>query len=436
MKIKTKILKIWRKIMAYINGKEILFSSCIGEGGTQQPQLFAPTISLSGDTLTITNDNSNGAFVSHFEVLANGEVKKSINVGEACDLSTLGLLAGSYTITARARGNYFKASADSNSVSYSVSGGSSVVNDISVTYNLTGVTTDGVDTIPKELLNTKVLVKVTADDGYELPKSVSVSGCSYNWHRSLGYLYLQDFTDDVVITITAEKFVAQTFNIITNLTNVTADQSNVTTVRNDYGATLKFTANDGYTLPAEITATNCEYMWWNNTGELIIAQGTTGDIVVTIVGVKTDSGGDGEDTTTYVIEAGTWIADNCDQYYDDPYATGNDGVEANTWKRMLTDSDVTLPCRIDFENGGIETAEIYYNDCDGYVCYGVTFQTDGRMTFNLEDATDVDAICDGDDADDVYLHIDAETYPDGITLNENQYKAWMAVFFKYVPEEN
>lgn len=222
--------------------------------------------------------------------------------------------------------------------------------------------------------------------------------------------------------------VVKTYNIKTSLKNVSASSSNATTIKDNYGAVLTFTANPGYKLPREITVTNSGgYIWNNFNGELALATGTTGDILVTIVGEV-------EETETYTIKPGLWVDNGADVTLDGDsiYVEGNDGVQANTWNTCLNDADVTLPCRIDFPDGGVESWD-FESQAESYVCYGITFQTDGRVTFNLEDATDVDAYCDTDDADQIYLTINGgDYYPNGIELDENQYKCWMAVFHEAI----
>lgn len=100
------------------------------------------------------------------------------------------------------------------------------------------------------------------------------------------------------------------FNIVTNLVNVTADSSNITEIASDKGAMLKFTPNNGYTLPTDIIVNGCQYWWrnFNTYGELVIGANTVvTDVTITIVGVKGDASGDSgntnpnERTITYAL---------------------------------------------------------------------------------------------------------------------------------------
>ena len=84
------------------------------------PTLNAPTISLSGSTLTITNPVTNGSFVSGYDVYKNGTLLTS-TISLTVDLSTLITDSGTYTITVKAKGTNFNDSVASNSVEYIVS---------------------------------------------------------------------------------------------------------------------------------------------------------------------------------------------------------------------------------------------------------------------------------------------------------------------------
>ena len=136
---------------------------------------------------------------------------------------------------------------------------------------------------------------------------------------------------------------------------------------------------------------------------------------VTITGVETESGDDGG-TTSYVIKAGYYWDNGCSRVDDN-------GVIY--WDQALDDSGASLPCFIGNEDNEnwFESWKIDVSDYSGYVCYGITFQSDGRVTFNLEDGGDLDAFSESDDGETC-----AVTVLTDITVTENQYKAWNAVF--------
>ena len=79
--------------------------------------LPAPSISLSGDILTITDESG---LAEAFDILVDGEVVIMVSTnGTPVDLTTLGL-TGTHSITARAKASGYADSAESEAVSYSV----------------------------------------------------------------------------------------------------------------------------------------------------------------------------------------------------------------------------------------------------------------------------------------------------------------------------
>ena len=108
------------------------------EGGGNTPTLNAPTITLTDDTLTITNPASNGNFVAGYKIYDGNTLLDTISASEA-DLSTYELADGNHTITVKAAGTYFTDSAASNSVTYTVSSGYNLTIDVSSSaYTSTG----------------------------------------------------------------------------------------------------------------------------------------------------------------------------------------------------------------------------------------------------------------------------------------------------------
>lgn len=84
-------------------------------GGGNQPQLNAPSISLSANTITITNPATNGNFVTGYNIYINGTYYDSTSTN-TYDLSTFAQSgATSASITATAIGTNFLESAESES---------------------------------------------------------------------------------------------------------------------------------------------------------------------------------------------------------------------------------------------------------------------------------------------------------------------------------
>ena len=91
---------------------------------------------------------------------------------------------------------------------------------------------------------------------------------------------------DVSYDETTNKYVAiklETYSITYNLTNVSGDNSNGSSITTKEVKTLKFTANKGYRLQESVIVTGATSVWDKATGTLILSK-VTGDVNVTIVG--------------------------------------------------------------------------------------------------------------------------------------------------------
>lgn len=158
--------------------------------------------------------------------------------------------------------------------------------------------------------------------GYNYPNSVTVTGAASNsWEKSTGTLTLVGGTGNISVNIAGSP---QAYSITTHLTNVTANASNPKVIYRDSSVELKFTANDGYELPASIpTVTNIGSQSWNKTTGKLNLYNPTGNVTVTISGVmigiekytspqelsvaRTDLAA--ENTTKYAMFFGGKIAD-------------------------------------------------------------------------------------------------------------------------------
>ena len=85
--------------------------------GGEQLTLNAPSLSISGSTLTITNPTSNGGFVAGFKVFSNGTLLTSTS-SSSLNLTSYITEIGNYAITAKCYGTNFNDSASSPSVTY------------------------------------------------------------------------------------------------------------------------------------------------------------------------------------------------------------------------------------------------------------------------------------------------------------------------------
>lgn len=92
--------------------------SILGVAGTldtTKPTLNKPTLSISGDTLTITDNNGN--FAKSYNIYKDGTLLTT-STSKSVNLTTYITSAGTYSITAKATGDYFNDSELSTAVSY------------------------------------------------------------------------------------------------------------------------------------------------------------------------------------------------------------------------------------------------------------------------------------------------------------------------------
>ena len=77
-----------------------------------------------------------------------------------------------------------------------------------ITYKLTNVSGSNVTSITTK--DVKAL-KFTANSGYQLPESVTVSGATYTWNKETGELVLSKVTGNVTVTIVGEEKKTKTY---------------------------------------------------------------------------------------------------------------------------------------------------------------------------------------------------------------------------------
>ena len=125
--------------------------------GGEQPTLNAPSISLSGTTLTITNPASNGNFVTKY-ALYNGStlLLTTADASTTIDLSLWITTAGTYTLTVKAKGTNFNDSASSNTVTYTLQSQTTPV------ISLVSGTTIQIDTIDENATTIEVFADGTS----------------------------------------------------------------------------------------------------------------------------------------------------------------------------------------------------------------------------------------------------------------------------------
>lgn len=241
-------------------------------------KLYAPKISISGKTLTITNDGRNGAYATNYTIY-NGNTALTTIRDTTLDLTTVITTNGTYNISAIALGIGYTDSDRSNIVEYNYA----VYN---ITTNLTGVTANASNPTTVSTLASSTLT-FTASTGYNLPDNVTVTGAEFTWTKSSGTLVLSNPTGAVSVTIAG---VAISRTITATLTNVTAASGNATTIATDETKTLTYTAADGYVLPDTVTVTGATGVWNKDEGTLILSN-PTANVTFTIAGVEAAASG-------------------------------------------------------------------------------------------------------------------------------------------------
>lgn len=127
----------------------------------------------------------------------------------------------------------------------------------------------------------------TANAGYKLPDTVSVTGASYTWEPTTGVLDLSNPNTNVIIRISC---VLSTATVTYNLTHCTAASTNPATIAIGGSADLKFVADTGYELSATPTVTGATLASWDypdaddRTTMVAGIENVTGDVTITVVG--------------------------------------------------------------------------------------------------------------------------------------------------------
>lgn len=248
------------------------------DGEITLTKLYAPKISISGKTLTITNDGRNGSKVTNYKVY-NGSTLLTTITATTLDLTTVITANGTYNISVIATGTGYTDSDSSNAVEYNYA----VYN---ITANLTNVTANASNPTTVSTVASSTLT-FTAKSGYNLPDSVTVTGAEFTWTKSSGTLVLSNPTGAVSVTVAG---VAISRTITATLTNVTAASGNATTIATGETKTLTYTAASGYTLPDTVTVTGATGVWNKDAGTLTLSN-PTANVTFTIAGVEATPSG-------------------------------------------------------------------------------------------------------------------------------------------------
>ena len=166
----------------------------IPEGSSEAPELYAPTLSRSNDTVTISNPSTNGSFVDTYKIY-NGNTLLSEQSGTS--ISLVGLGAGSYELYVAAAGEGFKTSPKSNRIKASV---------YTITRTLTNLTANNSTALISNGLS--YTVTLTPASGYYLPEDIIVTAggnpCYFEYNSYTGVITLPSVNGNLVITAVAD----------------------------------------------------------------------------------------------------------------------------------------------------------------------------------------------------------------------------------------
>ena len=157
------------------------------------------------------------------------------------------------------------------------------------------------------------------------------------------------------IVFTAYKL--PSYSITYNLTNLTSDAANPTTIGSGETASIRITAPAGYNLPSKITVTGCEYTWEANTGVLNISN-PTGNVTIAAEGVAetysvtvrlTGVTGESTNPTTVSYGGSATFKFTAKEYYELPADVEQTGATSYNWNKAtgtLVLTNVTGPVTI------------------------------------------------------------------------------------------
>ena len=215
------------------------------DGEITLTKLYAPQISISGKTLTITNDGRNGSHVTNYKVY-NGSTLLTTITATTLDLTTVITVYGTYNISVIATGTGYTDSDSSNVVEY-----------------------------------------ICVAPQLPAPINLTVDGTIISWDAVENAESYDVYADDTALLGNTTGIMSQT--ITATLKNVTAASGNATTIATGETKVLTYTANSGYTLPDSVTVTGATGVWNKDAGTLTLSN-PTDNVTFTIAGVEVAAG--------------------------------------------------------------------------------------------------------------------------------------------------
>ncbi len=297
-------------------------------------KLYAPKISISEKTLTITNDERNGSYVTNYKVYTGSTLLTTITA-TTLDLTTVITVYGTYNISVIATGTGYTDSDSSNVVEY-----------------------------------------ICVAPQLPAPINLTVDGTIISWDAVENAESYDVYADDTALLGNTTGIMSYT--ITPTLTNVTAASGNATTIATGETKVLTYTAASGYTLPDSVTVTGATGVWNKDAGTLTLSN-PTANVTFTIAGVEATSSGyqlvvteinrggsatiKYKDGTSANVRAGTYqnvVSINSIAYTDDrntdytlkdvnginktiPYTlTSDTTLEINSWECIIEGTQITL----------------------------------------------------------------------------------------------
>ena len=239
----------------------------VNTGDLVLAKYFAPTISLTGSTLTITPNSKNPSGVSY--QIYNSLSPVAIVTDTTVDLAALiTYVYGTHSISVKTIGTTSKDSNQSNAIDLKL---------YSITASLTNVTSASDNAERMAAGDTKTLT-FTAAEGFEFPDTVEVSGATGVWTKSTGTLVLSNATGNITFTIAAMSASGHTVTISMREQGAYATYANVYV--DDGTSAVKYTADSPVTVKANSkiyidAAADSFAVGWDGTFNATVTGGVT-----------------------------------------------------------------------------------------------------------------------------------------------------------------
>ena len=143
-----------------------------------------------------------------------------------------------------------------------------------ITVNITNGAYSGDSTITE---GTTAQIVLTANTGYKLPNSISVTAADYTYNKNTGVIVLSNPNEDITISAVCQE-IGQAYTITTTIVNGT--YTGDTQVYDGETAYVTISANEGYRLPHTITVVGATSSYDRATG-IISLTNPTSNITIT-----------------------------------------------------------------------------------------------------------------------------------------------------------